>query len=393
MHIAFRPSGSPTGRGRGEYEAVGRDGRHSASGLKHWYFSMRWPDGVTRDTRLWIDPGESGKPRLRSKASPKYQIGRMMAAMLLLPTPGRERRGIPTGLPVVKRNQYLLTRIGFGPATQFDSSSKRVTFEPSYVEFSNGANADLIGVDNRWRRITAVYTAATSLPDPVRSLVAGHQATLARNLPIRQTLNTQVDRLLNALLGLDVAYEADTDPLPALERLLGIAPAAVPELPPPDEIGADDTDVRVKASAEYRLARARGASARSFAAAVKAAYRNRCAYCGLAFGGIEGIISGIDAAHILAWSSYDLDVLRNGIALCKLHHWAFDAALMLPVVDRGGNYSIAFTELAGRLGPDARARLSMDSMTIPDERLPANKADRPSPKYLRRLYDDLGIRP
>jgi putative restriction endonuclease len=317
----------------------------------------------------------------------------MVAAMLLLPTPRRELRGTPSGLPVAKRNQYLVTRIGFDPDTQFDSSSKHVTFAPNYVEISNMANSDLIGVDNRWRRITAVYAVATRLPDSVRSLVAEHQATLAQGSPIPWTLNSHVDRLLDALLGLGVAYEADTDPLPALERLLGIVPTTVPALPPPDEIGEDEIDVRVEAANEYRLARARGASARSFAAAVKAAYGNRCAFCGLVLGGIEGIISGIDAAHILAWSSYDLDVLRNGIALCKLHHWAFDAGLMLPVVDKDGNYSIAFTELADRLDPDARVRLGTDEMTIPDERLPTNKTDRPSPKYLRRLYDDLGIRP
>jgi HNH endonuclease len=388
VHIAFRTSG-----GRGEYEVVGQAGSHSASELEGWSFYMRWPDGLTRDTELWIDSGASGKTRLRSLASPPYQIGRMVAAMLLLPTPRRSLHGAPSGLPVAKRNQYLVTRIGFGPDTEFDSSSERVTFEPNYVEISNKADADLIGVDNRWHRITAVYAASTSLSDSVRSLVTQHQTTLAHGSPIPRTLNRQVDRLLEALLGLGAPYEADTDPLPALERQLGVVPTAVPELPPPNEIGADEIDVRVEAAAEYRLARSRGASGRSFAAAVKAAYKNRCAFCGLAFGGIEGIISGIDAAHILAWSSYDLDVLRNGIALCKLHHWAFDAGIMLPVLGKDGNYTIAFTELACRLDPDARVQLGTDDMTIPDGRLPTNKADRPSPKYLSRLYDDLGIRP
>jgi hypothetical protein len=55
VHIAFRTSG-----GRGEYEVVGHAGSYFASELEFWFFYMRWPDGVTRDTELWIDPGDSG---------------------------------------------------------------------------------------------------------------------------------------------------------------------------------------------------------------------------------------------------------------------------------------------------------------------------------------------
>jgi hypothetical protein len=124
---------------------------------------------------------------------------------------------------------------------------------------------------------------------------------------------------------------------------------------------------------------------------VKTAYRNRCAFCGLVLGGIPGVISGIDAAHILAWSNYDLDVVRNGIALCRLHHWAFDAAIMLPVVDSSGSYEVVFTELAARLDSEAQARLGRRDMAIPNDWLPIEKSDRPSPKYLRRLYDDLSV--
>ena len=42
-------------------------------------------------------------------------------------------------------------------------------------------------------------------------------------------------------------------------------------------------------------------------------------------------------------------MLKNGIALCKLHHWAFDAGLMLPVLDNDGRYGVMFTELAASL--------------------------------------------
>jgi hypothetical protein len=64
MHIGFR-----TGGGRGEYEVAGSAGGRSASDLKGWTFFMRWPDGKTRETDLWLDPGDSNKPRLRSLPS------------------------------------------------------------------------------------------------------------------------------------------------------------------------------------------------------------------------------------------------------------------------------------------------------------------------------------
>jgi hypothetical protein len=56
VHIGFRTSG-----GRGEYEIVGGASGLPASGLDGWTFHMRWPDGQTRDTELWLDPAGSGK--------------------------------------------------------------------------------------------------------------------------------------------------------------------------------------------------------------------------------------------------------------------------------------------------------------------------------------------
>ena len=37
----------------------------------------------------------------------------------------------------------------------------------------------------------------------------------------------------------------------------------------------------------------------------------------------------MDAAHILPWAGYDLDVVSNGLCFCKHHHWAFDEGLIL----------------------------------------------------------------
>ncbi|UQX10774.1 hypothetical protein [Candidatus Mycobacterium methanotrophicum] len=45
---------------------VGNHSGYNALGLEGWTFGMRWPDGVVRDTGLWLDPAGCGKPRLRS---------------------------------------------------------------------------------------------------------------------------------------------------------------------------------------------------------------------------------------------------------------------------------------------------------------------------------------
>jgi hypothetical protein len=221
-------------------------------------------------------------------------------------------------------------------------------------------------------------------------MVDEHRAVLAAGTPITNSLNRLVTRLIVRLAQVDPTHTKGSDPLPTLEHMIGLVPNEGPALPPPDEIGEEEIDVRTKAAQEYRMAKARGAAARRFSREVHEAYGNRCAFCGAVYGGIEGVASGVDAAHILAWSSYDLDVVKNGLALCKLHHWAFDAALMVPVLDQG-KYLIRFTELADRLSGETRAHLGVDGFEIPGHWLPADSSLRPSGKYLRRLYEDLEI--
>ncbi|MFV8753654.1 phosphorothioated DNA-binding restriction endonuclease [Nannocystaceae bacterium ST9] len=56
-------------------------------------------------------------------------------------------------------------------------------------------------------------------------------------------------------------------------------------------------------------------------------WREECAFCGFA-ASLDGRAFGLDAAHI-RWHSFDgSDESDNGLALCKLHHWAFDAGAL-----------------------------------------------------------------
>jgi len=64
-----------------------------------------------------------------------------------------------------------------------------------------------------------------------------------------------------------------------------------------------------------------------FRRAVVTTYDHRCALCGVRIVTSEGH-TVVDAAHIVPWSVDRNDDIRNGLALCKLCHWAFDEGMM-----------------------------------------------------------------
>jgi len=65
----------------------------------------------------------------------------------------------------------------------------------------------------------------------------------------------------------------------------------------------------------------------AFRRAVLGAYDERCAVCEMRLMTASGI-SVVDAAHILPFSRFHNDDIRNGLSLCKLHHWLFDHGLL-----------------------------------------------------------------
>jgi len=63
---------------------------------------------------------------------------------------------------------------------------------------------------------------------------------------------------------------------------------------------------------------------RAFRLAVVEAYQQKCAVCGLKIKSPDSIRWEVEAAHIVPNRSFGRDDVCNGIALCHLHHWAFD---------------------------------------------------------------------
>lgn len=65
----------------------------------------------------------------------------------------------------------------------------------------------------------------------------------------------------------------------------------------------------------------------AFRVTVVRAYQYTCAICGVRIFDIDGR-SVVEAAHIRPWSVSHDDHPTNGLSLCKLCHWSFDAGLL-----------------------------------------------------------------
>jgi len=63
---------------------------------------------------------------------------------------------------------------------------------------------------------------------------------------------------------------------------------------------------------------------RAFRQAILEAYSYKCAVCGMKIYSPNTLQWEVEAAHIVPRSSNGKDDIFNGIALCRLHHWAFD---------------------------------------------------------------------
>lgn len=63
---------------------------------------------------------------------------------------------------------------------------------------------------------------------------------------------------------------------------------------------------------------------RGFRQAVIEAYNCKCAVCGMKIKSPDSLSWEVEAAHIVPNCSLGRDDICNGIALCHLHHWAFD---------------------------------------------------------------------
>jgi putative restriction endonuclease len=114
-----------------------------------------------------------------------------------------------------------------------------------------------------------------------------------------------------------------------------------------------------------------------FSEQVLGAYSHRCAFCGIQ-------LRLLDAAHIVPVKHpASNDKVTNGVALCALHHRAYDAALVTFNTD----YSIRISqEKTAKLSADGQGK-GLDQFTAalrPSLLLPHTQANRPSPQMIAK---------
>ncbi|XGI84762.1 HNH endonuclease (plasmid) [Halorutilales archaeon Cl-col2-1] len=100
----------------------------------------------------------------------------------------------------------------------------------------------------------------------------------------------------------------------------------------------------------------------AFSELVKEAYNETCAVCGSNRESPDGNPE-VEAAHIYPKRKNGSDVIQNGIALCRLHHWAFDVGWFVITDD----YEIVVRDEPERNGYNEFKKLEGKKINLPDD--------------------------
>jgi putative restriction endonuclease len=119
----------------------------------------------------------------------------------------------------------------------------------------------------------------------------------------------------------------------------------------------------------------------AFRELVRDTYNNTCAVCGSQLESPDGNPE-VEAAHIYPHSEGGSDDIRNGIALCKFHHWAFDSG-WLSFTD---NHEIIVAEATDKNGYHELKQLEGRSL-----RLPENEDAKPHSMFLEQHREIQGF--
>ena len=389
MRIALR-----TGAGRGAYELAGRQGNLAASDLFDHEISYELTPGIIIPGRA-VAALRQGKPRItldedtRSKTTHLYSL---LAAVLLLPKPMREFKKTH-GDELLQSKAYSMTAIKVDIA---GLSSNSVILRPTDLLLENADNRQIeMEFTKRMARINRLWDAAAKQDTPLAGLVRKLATAVGDNEPDYK----QIERCAQEIS--DVLHTTG-DALPIAEERLGLSQSGQEPTPfdlttqetPKAEFGLVDEispqEALIQRVKVWRQQAERGSAGRKFSRAVSDAYEYRCLFSGQRLPRLEITDSpGVDSAHILPWSTHDLNSVRNGLCLNKQCHWAFDQGILRLAFDGANNkYTVSLPQSVRRVASRASFDLAyFESMTgpIPNTRLPRNNALWPSPAYLAEL--------
>jgi hypothetical protein len=383
MRIVLRPSG-----GRGEYELSGSQQAISASDLYgHEIYYELTPDLIipARAKALLVQ----GKPRFRlDYPEGTTHFYRLLSAVLLLPKPIREIR--KTHGAILLSNAYSMTSIRVDVV---DCRARRVNLRPVDLRIEN--SQQLIGkivVADRMERVIRLWDQSTRVDSRLARLVRQHKsavtASLADHIAVEKTARAIASYL-----------KTKEDILPLAERHLELVDSCC--IPSLVEIGSQPHDfgeiddvspdaARIARLKEWRRAAVRGSNGRRFRQDVSESYNYKCLFTGQRLPQLDVTESpGVDAAHILPWSTHDIDSPRNGICLSKLCHWAFDEGILrLRFVTESRRYMVEVPANVRQAALPASFDLAyFDRLTglVPESNLPRDRTKWPSHSYLNEL--------
>jgi hypothetical protein len=386
MRISFQRSGGGEGmvRGRGEYElAEQSNGIDAARAVGHDLILRIGPVDLT--TGIWVTH-QQGKYRLRRRQPGSgMQIGRQVAAVLLMPKPVREQAAVPQGSPRLVTSSYILDDIELGDA---ELNATELRARAVDIDFKGTGRLD---VSKRWAELETIAANRDALPTDLSSLLAQHDAVTKRGVIGAgvESLTADIQRsLARSSAALGIGYEESEDPVPSLLEALGGPVVPVAEPKPAEPLATEPVEVRRR---EVKRARAwmrrRPAAAAKFSREVRAAYDHRCVICGERFQPTPRTKSGVDADHIMPWAGFDDDTVRNGLCLCKSHHWMVDEGLLaIEYAAPTGEYQVVAAAWVQELAPLGFSVTAIQACAgpIPANRLPVNAANRPHPELLER---------
>ena len=386
MNIALRPSG-----GRGEYELAGTQGKLHVSDLYGLPIFIEILPSVVINAHSQCLL-KDGKPRIRLKNQyiRNSQPSALIVGAMMLPKPRRERDEMH-GENLLCWEQFAVQTVRIDVVPLAD----RVIVRPVTVRLENADNMRLdISFAERMARVVRVWTAAATTNGKLAEAVRTHAKVFT-------SVNSTQSELANITAMLHIALNKPAgDMLPILEAHYKLSPASAPSIGDVsaeitdeefnEEVNIDPAAARVERVRQWRLSAVRGHSASAFRKKVRSAYNSRCLFSGLNLPRTEATATyGVDAAHILPWSQFDLDETKNGLCLSKQNHWAFDAGLFRLSFDKTENVYVISIPESVRAATE-KVDFSLEPFhalvgPIPRKNLPANERLWPSPKYLNEL--------
>jgi putative restriction endonuclease len=385
MQISRRTSG-----GRGEYEITGTaaDGMRAAD-LENFLLSLEFPNGLLIHTRVRVSK-QGGKLRLRM-ADVDIQVHKQLAAVFMMPGPTRQPAALGAGEPVMQESAYAIEHIEIDrvliirPETAVLQVNKVVVLNRSQL-------AQEINLRERTSALREVWNRRNEFPEEIAVRLEQHEKLVGTNSvdAAIQKLVAEIQRLVSdRSADLNIIYSWRGDVLLKLRESLDY------QVPKPvllvEDVDPEDIHAKKRTVKDWkRWADGRGPASAKFKQEVRKAYSSTCFICGAYFPKTSYNSSpGIDAAHILPWNEDELDEVFNGLCLCKLHHWAFDEAIVM-IGYEDGTYISEIPEYAEHEILESEAEFSLNLLkehcgVIPVERLPAARQLWPRPGLLQML--------